>query len=112
MVKGILIGSAVGAAAAMLMTPKSGKEMRETIRCKTTEWSSAARDRASAIASSAMGKVSEVSDRVGDLSRTAVNKAASAAEQTAHLLNSKHREEEGATMHEQANGSSDERTRA
>ncbi|MBW7460368.1 YtxH domain-containing protein, partial [Paenibacillus sepulcri] len=50
LVKGILIGGAVGAAAAVLLTPKTGKDMRETIRRKSSEISGAARDHAVNIA--------------------------------------------------------------
>ena len=45
LLRGLVIGSAVGATVALLTTPKTGKDMRETIRRKSDEISTAAKDR-------------------------------------------------------------------
>ena len=78
MLKGLLIGSAVGATAAILMTPKTGKDMRETIRRKSSELSTTARekattlaaqakDTASSLAGHAKETASDVSERVNEI---------------------------------------------
>ncbi|MFC0332954.1 YtxH domain-containing protein [Paenibacillus sepulcri] len=118
LVKGILIGGAVGAAAAVLLTPKTGKDMRETIRRKSSEISGAARDhavniagatrdtavslaeaardRATALADQAKDKASDVTMRVNELGKTTADKVANAAESTANVFQSMKKEEEGA----------------
>jgi gas vesicle protein len=53
---GVLIGSAVGAAAALLYAPASGTETRETIRAKTVE----ARDKATELANQARARAEEL----------------------------------------------------
>ncbi|MCQ6558839.1 YtxH domain-containing protein [Paenibacillus mendelii] len=115
MLKGLLIGSAVGATAAMLMTPKTGKDMRETIRRKSSELSTTARekattlaaqakDTASSLAGHAKETASDVSDRVNELGRAAASKVATAAETTANVFQTMKREE-GANPNGATNGS-------
>ncbi|QYR20584.1 YtxH domain-containing protein [Paenibacillus sp. sptzw28] len=113
MMKGVLIGGAIGAAAAVLMTPKSGKEMRETIRRKSTELSTAARERAATLADQAKEKAGDVGVMVNEIGRTAANKVASAAEQTANVFQSMKRAEEGVNSNVSStgtNGASHERS--
>ncbi|CAH1210865.1 hypothetical protein PAECIP111893_03307 [Paenibacillus plantiphilus] len=110
LLKGLIIGSAVGATAALLMTPKSGKDMRETIRRKSSELSTAARDRAGTLASQAKDKASDVSTRVNEIGRAAATKVASAAEQTATVFQNMKRNEEGVSPNGSSNGAAIERS--
>ncbi|UVI31637.1 YtxH domain-containing protein [Paenibacillus spongiae] len=103
MLKGLLIGGAVGATAAMLMTPKSGKDMRETILRKSSELSTTAREKASTLAAQAKDKASDVSERVNEMGRAAASKVATAAETTANVFQTMKREE-GADPHGATNG--------
>jgi len=127
LVKGILIGGAVGAAAAVLLTPKTGKDMRETIRRKSSELSTAtrdhavnivgatrdtavslaeaARDRATALADQAKDKASDVTTKVNELGQAAADKVATAAESTANVFQSMKKDEEGAKPNGTSTGS-------
>ncbi|MDM5200107.1 MULTISPECIES: YtxH domain-containing protein [Fictibacillus] len=72
---GALVGGIVGAASALLMAPKSGKELRNdlsdqagTIRDKSTEWSSMAKDKSSNIARTVSEQSNQVAGKVKELS--------------------------------------------
>ncbi|MFC5652844.1 YtxH domain-containing protein [Paenibacillus solisilvae] len=64
LLRGLVIGSAVGATAAILMTPKTGKEMRETIRRKSDEISTATMDRVASFTAQAKETAAGVSNKV------------------------------------------------
>lgn len=81
---GVLVGSAVGAAAALLYAPMTGAETRERIRTKadeakdrTAELAQQAKDRAAVLASQAQGRISDLSGqakaKVGEISHQAQN---------------------------------------
>jgi gas vesicle protein len=79
---GVLVGSAVGAAAALLYAPMTGAETRQRIREKsgeakerTLELAQQARGRASELAGQAQGRISELKtqakSKVGEISHQA-----------------------------------------
>ena len=81
---GVIVGSAIGAAAALMYAPASGAETREQLRVKAeqardkaTEVAEQARARATEVANQARSKVEEVSrearTKVEDLSHQAQN---------------------------------------
>ncbi|MDN4526581.1 YtxH domain-containing protein [Fictibacillus fluitans] len=72
---GALVGGIVGAASALLMAPKTGKELRNdltdqagTIKDKSTEWSSMAKDKSSNIARTVSEQSNQVAGKVKELS--------------------------------------------
>lgn len=67
LLRGLVIGSAVGAAAALLMTPKTGKDMRQMIRRKSDDISTAAKDRVVSLTSQAKETAEDVGDKVVSL---------------------------------------------
>lgn len=94
LLRGFVIGSAVGAAAALLMTPKTGKDMRQMIRRKSDDISMAAKDRVVSLTSQAMETAGDVSNKVvsfvGQVKDIAsgvggtINKLASQAKEIGH----------------------------
>ncbi|UZJ80269.1 YtxH domain-containing protein [Fictibacillus sp. KU28468] len=71
---GALVGGIVGAASALLMAPKSGKELRNdineqagTIKDKSTEWSAMAKDKSSNIARTVSEQSNQVAGKVKEL---------------------------------------------
>ncbi|MFB9277703.1 YtxH domain-containing protein [Cohnella cellulosilytica] len=60
-VKGIVIGGIIGAAAALLLAPKSGKELRKDIRVRY----SSVQDRTKQLVSDAGSKTLELAQQVG-----------------------------------------------
>lgn len=111
LLKGLIIGSAVGATAALLMTPKTGKDMREIIRRKSSELSTTARERAGSLASQAKDKAGDVSTKVNEIGRAAASKVASAAEQTANVFqNMKRNNDERVNPNGSSNGAAVERS--
>jgi gas vesicle protein len=75
LLRGLVIGSAVGATAALLMTPKTGKDMRETIRRKSDEISTAAKDRVASFTAQAKETAGDISDKVVSLAGQAKDAA-------------------------------------
>ncbi|MBB3108530.1 gas vesicle protein [Paenibacillus phyllosphaerae] len=82
-IKGILIGGAVGAVTALLLTPKTGKDMRESLMQKSSDLTAAARERATALASQAKDKASEARVRVNEIGKLAAEKVSTVADTTA-----------------------------
>lgn len=72
---GALIGAAVGAVAALLYAPKSGKETREDLKAKANEM----KDQANVAADKAAKKASEVKDDLSTKAEQVSNSAKSAA---------------------------------
>lgn len=71
---GTLIGGIVGAATALLMAPKSGKELRSdlndqtvTLRDKGNEFASVAKEKSSSFARTVSDQSSQVANKVRDL---------------------------------------------
>ncbi|MDN4072574.1 MULTISPECIES: YtxH domain-containing protein [Fictibacillus] len=71
---GALVGGIVGAASALLMAPKSGKELRSdineqagTIKDKGSEWSAMAKDKSSNIARTVSEQSNQVAGKVKEL---------------------------------------------
>ncbi|RUS47790.1 YtxH domain-containing protein [Cohnella sp. AR92] len=86
MVKGVMIGGAIGAAAALLLAPKSGQEMRKDIRSKyrkasdrTAQWVSDANAKTKELASQVGQHASELMDKTLSVVRTAKSEAEDAA---------------------------------
>lgn len=73
MLKGALIGGAVGAAAALLLAPKPGRELRKDIREKAGQ----ASDKAMQLVSSASSKTREVASQVSQHASDLVDKTKS-----------------------------------
>ncbi|MFB9331003.1 YtxH domain-containing protein [Paenibacillus aurantiacus] len=84
--KGLLIGGAIGAVTALLVTPKNGKEMRESLKLKSSELTAAARERASLMASQAADKASAARERMNEMGKAAADKVATVAESTAGVF--------------------------
>lgn len=84
--KGLLIGGAIGAVTALLVTPKNGKEMRESLKQKSSELTASARERASLMASQAADKAAAARERVNEFGKVAAEKVATAAESTAGVF--------------------------
>ncbi|WP_168735676.1 YtxH domain-containing protein [Cohnella fermenti] len=85
-VKGVVIGGALGAAAALLLAPKSGQELRKDIRSKykeasdrTSKWASEAGAKTKEVASQVGQHASEIVDKTLSIVRTAKSEAADAA---------------------------------
>lgn len=78
---GVVVGSAIGAAAALLYAPQSGAETRETIKLKTGEVA----DRTGELAQQAKGRITEaatqVKDRAGELAQQTGAKAGAVVDQ-------------------------------
>lgn len=72
--KGALIGGLVGAAAALLLAPKSGRELRGDIRDKYAS----VQDRAKRLASDASDKTREIAKTLGNQASEAADKTRSA----------------------------------
>lgn len=73
LVKGAIIGGAVGAAAALLLAPKSGRELRQDIRSKYNQ----ASDKAMQWMSDAGAKTKEVASQVSQHATDLVDKTKS-----------------------------------
>ncbi|MFC4103130.1 YtxH domain-containing protein [Paenibacillus xanthanilyticus] len=84
--KGLLIGGAIGAVTALLVTPKNGKEMRESLKMKSSELTASARERASLMAAQAADKAAAARERVNEFGKVAAEKVATAAESTAGVF--------------------------
>ncbi|EIT85487.1 general stress protein [Fictibacillus macauensis ZFHKF-1] len=74
---GALIGGFVGAASALLLAPKSGKELRSdineqasTVMDKGSEWTSIAKDKSSTIAKAVTEQSTQVAGKVKELSQS------------------------------------------
>ncbi|WP_421380565.1 YtxH domain-containing protein [Bacillus salacetis] len=81
---GSLIGGIVGAATALFLAPKSGKELREdlnthagTLKEKSSQWRDTAMERGNELAAAAKEKTSGITKTVQDQSNSLVNKVKS-----------------------------------
>lgn len=94
---GVLVGSAVGAAAALLYAPQAGAETRERIREKsnevadrTSELTQQAKDRAAELARQAQSRTSELKQqaqgRISDLGTQAKTKVGDISTQAQSVL--------------------------
>ncbi|WP_238357675.1 YtxH domain-containing protein [Cohnella zeiphila] len=73
MLKGVLVGGAVGAAAALLLAPKSGRELRQDIRDKYRQTS----DKAKTLVTNATEKTKEIVSHVGQRASEVADKTQS-----------------------------------
>lgn len=76
--KGAVTGAIVGAAAGLLLTPKSGKEMQETLKEKTAESKEKLKEKTSGSKEKLSGTVEQVKGKVG----TVKEKAAEVSDKT------------------------------
>lgn len=74
MLKGALIGSALGAAAALLLAPKSGRELRGDIRDRYVD----VQDRTKQILTDAGNKTQEMAKQIGQQAASILDKTRSA----------------------------------
>jgi gas vesicle protein len=81
---GSLIGGIVGAATALFLAPKSGKELREelnthagTLKEKSSQWKDTAMERGNELAAAAKEKTSGITKTVQEQSNNLVNKVKS-----------------------------------
>ncbi|BBI35297.1 YtxH domain-containing protein [Cohnella abietis] len=72
--KGVLIGGVIGAAAALLLAPKSGRELRGDIRDRYTD----VQDRTKQMIADASNKTQEMVKQVGQQASNVVDKTRSA----------------------------------
>lgn len=77
---GLLLGSALGAFAALLYAPQGGDQTRGLIKRKTDEYSDLAKNKAGDLSDAAKFKAAEISDKVGDTADSAKAKAAELAD--------------------------------
>ncbi|MBJ6361340.1 YtxH domain-containing protein [Paenibacillus sp. GCM10012307] len=92
-IKGAIIGGIIGAAAALLLAPKSGRELRQDLRDKCGEAGEAVKTAACAVSETAGNAVQSVSqqasnikEKVQHLSNNARQHAADAAEAAADTV--------------------------
>lgn len=78
LLKGMLIGGAVGAATALLLAPKTGREMRSDLKNRYSDMSQRSKQMLSDVSAKAKEKASQVTEQASDLlhrTRSAVQTA-------------------------------------
>ena len=75
-VTGLLIGSALGALAALLYAPQGGDQTRGLIKQKTDEYTGLAKDKANDLSETAKLKAVDLADKAGDTADSAKARAA------------------------------------
>ncbi|WP_100331874.1 YtxH domain-containing protein [Bacillus xiapuensis] len=92
---GALIGGMVGAAAALLLAPKSGKELRDdlnlqagSLKERASDWADMAKEKSGGLATAARSKTSSLAKAVQEQSDAALNKAKTIAPSSSSQSNS------------------------
>ena len=83
---GALLGAAVGAVAAYLTAPKSGKETREDIKKRAGELKETAAKKTSEVLDTTSKKVDELRDKAGDIAEDVAHVAHEAEQNTREAL--------------------------
>jgi len=79
-VTGLLVGSVLGALAAILYAPQGGDQTRGLIKQKTNEYTGLAKDKANDLSDTAKLKALDIADKAGDTADSAKAKAAELAD--------------------------------
>ncbi len=90
---GTIIGGVIGAATALFLAPKSGKELRHNlneqasyVREKTEQWKNVAIDKGSELAEAAKEKTAHLTDTVSGQSSQLIHKTNELAQETGNQL--------------------------
>ncbi|EGL16058.1 MULTISPECIES: YtxH domain-containing protein [Paenibacillus] len=80
---GTLVGAGVGAITALLLAPKTGREMREDLSVKYSEWMAKGQE----LASDAKTKVADVASRVNEQTSNLVDRSKDLVSSAANSTN-------------------------
>jgi len=78
--KGLILGGALGALAALLYAPQGGDQTRGLIKQKTDDYSDLAKNKAAGLTETAKAKAADLADKAGDTADSAKAKAAELAD--------------------------------